>query len=96
MDMRAAVGGANKRTFATLSTEPLTVSTRSCTPGMTLLTPALTPVSSLSSATFLPALPIMTPASLVLTSERRVRTSAPTGEGERERGTRPANFGEHT
>ena len=60
------------------------MSTRSCTPGMTLLTPAFTAVASRSSATFLPPLPMMTPASLVETSERRVRTSLPAGDGERD------------
>lgn len=49
---------------------------------MTLLTPALTPVWSRSSATFLPAFPMITPASFVLTSARRVSRSL---EGEPER-----------
>ncbi len=73
-----------RRTFATLSTEPLMLRTRSWTPGMTLLTPALTPVCSRRSATFLPPFPIMTPASFVLTRARRVRMSRPDGEGDLE------------
>ena len=77
-------------TFATPSTEPVTVKTRSWTPGMTLLTPALTPVCSRSSATFFPALPMMTPASLVLTRARRVKLSLPAGEGERDWGAESA------
>ena len=76
----------NVRTLATASTLPDTVRTRSCTPGMTLLTPALTPVCSLRSATFFPAFPMMTPASFVLTRARRVRVSLGAGEGERDRG----------
>jgi hypothetical protein len=43
-------------TLATLLREPTTVNTRSCTPWTTLDTPALTPVASLSSATFLPSI----------------------------------------
>jgi hypothetical protein len=54
------------------SQPPVMVSTRSCTPCTTLLTPALTPVSSLRSATFLPCLPIITPASLDETIARSV------------------------
>lgn len=74
-----------RRAFATASTEPETVRTRSWTPGITLLTPALTPVCSRRSATFLPALPMMTPASFVLTRARRVRESWGGGEWEGER-----------
>lgn len=76
----------SRRTFATPSTAPVMVRTRSWTPGTTLLTPALTPVCSRMSATFLPALPMITPASLVVTSARRVSVfcgSAFDGEGER-------------
>lgn len=64
------------RTLPTPSSVPVTVSTRSCTPGTTLLTPALTPVASRRSATFLPALPMMTPASFELTRARTVNCAA--------------------
>ena len=64
-----------EQTFETASTSPVTVRTRSWTPGMTLLTPALTPVCSRISATFFPAFPMMTPASFVLTRERKVKVS---------------------
>lgn len=73
------------RTFATASTDPQTVRTRSWTPGVTLLTPALTPVCSLRSATFFPPFPMITPASFVVTRARRVRTSwAEVGDVERD------------
>ena len=78
---RRAEGRKKMHTFATLSASPETVSTRSCTPGTTLLTPAFTPVSSLRLATLLPPLPMMTPASLVLTRARRVRVSLGEVEG---------------
>lgn len=54
------------------SSPPVTVRTLSCTPFTTLLTPAFTPVSCLKSATFLPALPIITPASFEDTIARIV------------------------
>lgn len=78
-------GKGGTRTFAIASTDPPTVRTRSWTPGMTLLTPALTPVCSLRSATFFPPFPMITPASFVVTRERSVRMSlAEAGEGERD------------
>ena len=66
---------SNILTFATPATLPETERTRSWTPGMTLETPALTPVCSRRSATFLPCLPMMMPASRVLTSARSVSVS---------------------
>ena len=58
-----------EKALATASVEPEIDNTRSCMPGMTLLTPALTPVLSLRSATFLPPLPMIMPA----VEEREIR-----------------------
>jgi hypothetical protein len=55
----------------TPSRSPVALNTRSWTPGTTLDTPALTPVVFRMLAMVAPALPMMIPASLVLTRARR-------------------------